>query len=438
MSGMPSVTGSTGGWVAWWGRVAALAAAGALLWAAGCARPERRAEPGTAPAVSEAPQKPRLELPAPPEGRTEEELWQAALRRARALEPLIREDIARATPPPIPEELLRPAEPPPARPPSPEPAPVARKEPSPGGPAPAPPEAVPVAVPAVQVIQRYTTDNGLPSNRITALYVDGTDAWVGTADAGVARLNFAEGNWIVTQAEDGLASNRVSDIIRYKGLVLVGTQEGISIWDGASWRTEARIGKVKLVNTVFRIHDGLLWVAARTMHGGLLTFDGERWRDRSTIKPGSVLNNVSDFAFANGTLWIGTTNRGVYRFDGKSWTTFTVADGIASNFVYTLAVRGDTCYLGGCCGVSVYENGAWKIYDIAEGLPHSTVNAIAVDGDLVWFGSKKGLALFDGFEFINFYTDDGLTDNRITSLFVRGTEVWVGTANGLNRLEKSY
>ena len=416
-----------------WRRAVGLAAAAALLWSAGCTLPERRGEPGPAPAASQAPRKPRLELPPPPEGRTEEDLWQEALRRARALEPLIREDIARATPPPIPGELLRPAEAPPR-----EPEPAARAEPSPVREAPEPQGTGPVAVPTVQIVQRYTTENGLPSNRITAVYVDGTDAWVGTADAGVARLNFAEGNWIVTEAEDGLASNRVSDIIRYKGLVLVGTQDGISIWDGASWRTEARIGKVKLVNTVFQIHDGLLWVAARTMHGGLLTFDGERWRDRSTIKPGSVLNNVSDFAFADRTLWIGTTNRGVYRFDGKTWTTFTVADGIASNFVYTLAVRGDTCYLGGCCGVSVYENGAWKIYDIAEGLPHSTVNAIAVDGDLVWFGSKKGLALFDGFEFTNFYTDDGLTDNRITSLFVRGTEVWVGTANGLNRLEKSY
>ncbi len=433
MSGMPSVIGPIGGGGAGWRRAAALAAVAALLWASGCAHPERRGQAGPAPAASEAPQRPRLELPPPPEGRTEEDLWQEALRRARALEPLIREDIARAVPPPIPEALLRRAEAPPR-----EPAPAARAEPPPARAEPEVREAGPVAVPAVQVVQRYTTENGLPSNRITAVYVDATDAWVGTADGGVARLNFAEGNWIVTKAEDGLASNRVSDIIRYKGLVLVGTQEGISIWDGASWRTEARIGKVKLVNTVFQIHDGLLWVAARTMHGGLLTFDGERWRDRSTIKPGSVLNNVSDFAFANGTLWIGTTNRGVYRFDGKTWTTFTVADGIASNFVYTLAVRGDTCFLGGCCGVSVYENGAWKIYDIAEGLPHSTVNAIAVDGDLVWFGSKKGLALFDGFEFTNFYTDDGLTDNRITSLFVRGAEVWVGTANGLNRLEKSY
>ncbi len=383
-------------------------------------------------APARPPERPALDLPPPPR-RSPDALWDEALARSRRLEPVVEQDIRSVSPPPIPEAVLQPSRPgrplQASAPPAEKPVPPPRPEPGlPSRP----------AVPEVRVVQRYTTDNGLPSNRITAIYVDDSDAWIGTADAGVARLNFAEGNWIITNLEDGLASNRVSDIIKYKGLILVGTQEGISIWDGASWRIETRVGKVKLINSVFTVHDGLLWVAARTMHGGLLTFDGERWRDKSTIKPGTVLNNVSDFAFSDGVLWIGTTNRGVYRFDGKGWKTFTVADGIASNFVYTLAVKGDRCYLGGCCGVSVYENGTWKIYDIAEGLPHSTVNAIAIDGDLVWFGSKKGLGLFDGFEFTNFYTEDGLTDDRITSLFVRGNEVWVGTANGLNRLEKVF
>ena len=418
--------------IAFWIGLVATAAGG--LAAMGCGGVPARVPEREAGVALRPPERPVLELPPPPR-RGPDHVWTAALARARRLEPVVEQDIRSVSPPPIPEALLRPSRPE-ARSPAAPPARKAEKPPEPTG-SDAPLSSRP-AVPEVRVVQRYTTDNGLPSNRVTAIYVDESDAWVGTADAGVARLNFAEGNWIITNLEDGLASNRVSDIIKYKGLVLVGTQDGISIWDGASWRIKTRVGKVKLINTVFTVHEGLLWVAARTMHGGLLTFDGERWRDKSTIKPGTVLNNVSDFAFSDGVLWIGTTNRGVYRFDGKRWKTFTVADGIASNFVYTLAVKGERCYLGGCCGVSVYENGAWKIYDIAEGLPHSTVNAIAVDGDLVWFGSKKGLGLFDGFEFTNFYTEDGLTDDRITSLFVRGQEVWVGTANGLNRLEKVF
>ncbi len=407
----------------------------AILGSVGCAvtGPGPLSGPAEVRSGPGLPPRPDLSLPPPPAGRTEEELWRLAQQRADALEAVVRADIAAAEPP-VPPEVPAPA---PAV--APGPAPGPESVPAAAAPArPVPAPAGRTSVPTVRVVQRYTTENGLPSNRITALYVDREDAWVGTADAGVVRLNFAEGNWIAARTEDGLAADRVSDIVRYRGQVYVGTQKGISIWDGVSWSTEDRIGKVKLFNARFRVHDGLLWVAARTMHGGLLTFDGERWKDRSTIKQGTVLNNVSDFAFSGETLWIGTTNRGVLRYDGKNWWSFSVADGLVSNFIYTLAVQGDTAYLGGCCGVSVFENGAWKIYDIAEGLPHSTVNAIALDGKLVWFGSKKGLGLFDGFEFTNFYAEDGLTDDRITALFLKGDEVWVGTANGLNRLEKSY
>jgi ligand-binding sensor domain-containing protein len=225
------------------------------------------------------------------------------------------------------------------------------------------------------VTEKYTIENGLPSSRVTAIFVDEEDAWVGTADAGIARYNFQEGNWFVTKAEDGLASNRVSDVTKYKGRVFVATQDGISVWDGAAWTTmdSAVDGKVKLFNAVMRVQEGLLWVAARTMYGGLLSFDGDKWKDRSTIKAGTLLNNVTDFTFSGNTLWIGTTNRGLFRFDGKDWATFTVTEGLASNFVYTLGVSGDNCYVGGCCGLSALEDGSWKIYDIAEGMPHSTI-----------------------------------------------------------------
>ncbi|MDF1553171.1 MAG: two-component regulator propeller domain-containing protein [Deferrisomatales bacterium] len=386
--------------------------------------------------------RPELRMPPAPQGRSEEELWRAAEARAVALEPLVREDLAKLQVAALPAEVAAPAPVPPPRTERPASSGGKPSATAPGAPAVASASAASLApaagIPNVDVVARYQVQDGLPSNRITAIYVDDDDAWVGTADAGIARYNFAEGNWLVIQAADGLASDRVSDVVRFGDRIYVGTQEGLSIWDGASWRTVEKEGKVKLVNTIFRIHKNELWVAARTMHGGLLTFDGETWKDRSTIRKGGVLNNIADFRFSGDELWIGTTNRGVYHLAGTEWQSYTVADGIASNFVYTLGVRGTTCYLGGCCGLSVREGDEWRIYDIGEGLPHSTVNAIQVDGNVVWLGSKKGLAVFDGLDFVTFYTTDGLTDDRITSLFIHRNQVWVGTADGLNRLEKSY
>lgn len=397
-------------------------------------------------------------MPPPPAARSETELWREAYRRADGLKPLVQGDLASVDPGPLPQEPGKPTPPPGG--PSEAAAPAAGAPPPPGSgsrvfsPTPAVPgkgaEAKPSAgaakpaarasVPAVRVQQKFTVENGMPSGRVTALFVDDDDVWVGTADAGVARYNFHEGNWFVTKVEDGLASNRISDVTKYKGKVYVATQDGVNVWDGVSWTAVEKAGdsSVKLLNVLFRTHDGVLWMAARTMFGGLVTFDGEKWKDRSGIRPGTVLNNVSDFTFSGNTLWIGTTNRGLLRFDGKDWAAFTVTEGLASNFVYTLGAKGDNCYVGGCCGLTALEEGSWRVYDVAEGMPHSTVNSVVVDGDLVWLGSKKGLGLFDGFNFTNFYIDSGLTDDRITSIFVKGTDVWVGTANGLNRMVKAY
>jgi len=37
-----------------------------------------------------------------------------------------------------------------------------------------------------------------------------------------------------------------------------------------------------------------------------------------------------------GNLWFGTTGEGVYRYDGKSFTQFTVKDGLSNNKVWSI------------------------------------------------------------------------------------------------------
>lgn len=401
---------------------------------------------------------PPLFLPPPPADRAETELWSATVDRARSFGAQASKDLEEMKLEPLPEEFLaakiKETEKPllpaneeikdvPSKPKSgAKPSTEKTVDAAASSPIKKPEEKEIVyqraAIPTVTVSRVYTTDDGLPSNSISSIYVDDEDAWIGTHLNGIARLNFLENNWIVVSEEDGLASNKITDIVKYDERIFVGTQEGINVWDGISWQTIDKFGGIRLINTVFKIHDGVLWVAARNMHGGLLTYSNGKWLDKSAIKAGNVLNNITNFDFDGGYFWIGTTNRGVYGFDGKNWKSFTVAHGLASNFVYALSSSEGKCYLGGCCGLSIYENDKWVVYDIAEGLPHSTVNVVEVDGKLVWVGTKKGLALFDGFDFIVFDQKNNFPDDRISDIFVRNEDVWVGTHNGLVRLEKSY
>jgi len=294
-------------------------------------------------------------------------------------------------------------------------------------------------VPELQLVEKFTVAEGLPHEIVSAIYVDETDAWIGTSGGGVGRFNFAEKNWIVTKEVDGLASDQVTDIAKFKGRIYVGTKLGLSVWDGFSWTTMKEFGKVQLLNVGLTARGGDLWVAARNMRGGLLLYDGENWADKTTMRGGMILNNISDIVFDGDDMWMGTTSRGVSVLRGKNWTDYTVVEGIASNFVYTLGVVKGKCYLGGCCGLSYFDGGKWTIYDIPDGLAHSTVNAVVTEGNLVWLGTKNGLSVFDGDAFHNFFVEDGLlVDNRVTALFVIGDELWVGAVGGLSRLRKSY
>lgn len=384
------------------------------------------------------PDRPVLAMPADPPERSNDQMWDEADRRSEHVRSQVEQEIASVSPGPYPE----PKKPKQPRETKKDKAPTKTAEPKrdPAKTTSKTTLAVPKAeVPDLTLVEKFTTDDGLPANLVTAIYADETDLWVGTSGGGVARYNFAEQNWMVTREEDGLVSDHVTDIVKFKGKMYVGTKRGISIWDGFGWESIEEQENVQLLNTAFQIADATLWIAARNMRGGLLTFDGEKWKNKSGMRPGMVLNNVSSLAFDGKDIWLGTTSRGVYAKQGRDWKVFNVSDGIASNFVYTLAVRGGRCYLGGCCGLSYYDGVAWVIFDVPEGLPHSTVNDIAMDGDIVWLGSKNGLSAFDGEEFTNFFAEDGLlADNRITSLFVSGDSLWVGTAGGLTHLKMSF
>jgi frataxin-like iron-binding protein CyaY len=439
------------------------------------APPKAEAPAEAKPAKQQATVRPTVIMPPLPPEKTDAEILEEAKLRAAALRPVVDSEIAMVRPGPIPEpEVKKPSAP--VREAAPEAsaqkvrkpvqqlqeaeqsstpvedlpavaaAPVEKK--APPAPRVAPADAgsgkssnggvfSSAEAPSLTSMATFTTSNGLPENLVTAVFVDESDAWVGTNGGGVARFNFAENNWIITKKVDGLISDFVTDITKYKGRIFVGTDVGVAIWDGIAWQNKQTEDKLELANSTFALGDSTLWLAARNMRGGLLEFDGEKWLNRSNIRAGVILNNVSAMAFDKKEIWLGTTSRGLYVKRARDWEIFSVTEGIASNFIYSIAVKEDKAFLGGCCGLSYYDGSRWTIFDVPDGLSHSTVNDVVYDGDIVWLGTKNGLCAYNGEEFTSYYAEDGvLVDNRVTSIFVRGDELWIGTAGGLSRLKK--
>jgi chromosome segregation ATPase len=295
-------------------------------------------------------------------------------------------------------------------------------------------------IPFDLTLENFFAESGLCSNWITALYEDELELWVGTRDKGVTRYIKAEDNWVCYSRFDGVAGDDISSIVKYDGVMYIATDNGISKFDGISWETIKRHENIVLNNALMRVHDGVMWVAARTLYGGFLTFDGQKWVNMSLMKPGEILNEISCFEFQGDTLWIGTGKSGVYKYDGKTWVTLRVSDGLVSNFIYSIAANGDDVWIGSCCGLVIYNTKTLEttILDKNLGLAHDSVYDIGIDGKVVWFSTKGGISMYDGYDFVNYYKTDGIADDRSLTLLVKPEYVWFGTVGGLVKATKEY
>lgn len=96
----------------------------------------------------------------------------------------------------------------------------------------------------------------------------------------------------------------------------------------------------------------------------------------------------------NGTVWAGTWGGGLASFDGKTWTNYTVADGLPANHVFSLYQDTEQrIWVGTSNGMALKQGDGFKILSTQDGLFSKIVfsMASAADGS-AWIGSFGGVA----------------------------------------------
>jgi ligand-binding sensor domain-containing protein len=167
--------------------------------------------------------------------------------------------------------------------------------------------------------------------------------------------------------------------------------------------------------------DGTLWLA--TDHG-VCHFDGTTCRTY-TDADGLIHNAVWTVTVASdGVVWVGT-ERGVSRFDGRSWKSYpsnvptrdlAVA---ASGEVWAATVEGVGRYMP--------SQDAWTTYTDEHGLPGLQAQVIAVgpEGNVWTYILWQGVYRFDG---ENWHTVDGITGGIVADIaFAADGTPWVAT-----------
>lgn len=292
-----------------------------------------------------------------------------------------------------------------------------------------PPEKVTVGTFGAEVAQKFTTEQGLPSNRVTSIVVTedgrvlaGTDSgfavlendrWQQITDyAGPVPAMARDGAAILAVTESGLFRGESGNVeqlaslsgdgsadvqcLAAGGQPLLGTSAGLYELSGSSIRPveslNSLLGDEASVRQVAVASDGRIAVAAEAglylkPHGGdwsrALPRAGERsWAPR----------DVRGVTFDNqDRLWF-CEPQGVGVQDASGWTLYTGSDGLPYADFTTAAARPDGGVVFGTHdGAIRFDGQTWEYRRATRWLPDGDVLAIAVGSDgREWYATAGG------------------------------------------------
>ncbi|NVJ09280.1 response regulator [Myxococcus sp. AM001] len=286
------------------------------------------------------------------------------------------------------------------------------------------------------VAWRFTTDEGLPSLVVSALYADGDgNLWVGTHRGGLTRHN-AKGFSEPVPGMQWMAESAVLSLLEDRdGHLWVGTYSGLMrLRDGpfATYGIPEGLAD-ETVSAVLEDRRGTLWLGTTS---GLFRYENRTFHHVGAEQglPESVIPALHEAP--DGTLWVGTLS-GAYRYDGQRFTRVSRAQGLPHDVVTAILVdsRGDT-WLGTQTGLARMHGGGVTVYGPKQGFTNPIIVMVEDTRGRVWLGSDTGLARWDGEQkgFQRFTQQDGLPGDLVLALHADpdGT-VWVGTETGLGR-----
>lgn len=265
------------------------------------------------------------------------------------------------------------------------------------------------------LVDRYTTEKGLPSSSITLVYVDETDdsLWFGTYD-GLAHL---EGNnWTIYTEDHGLDSSYISAITQIEDRLWVGTSysgdqgSGLQIFENGIWKSvtgfpslEEHIAQQQSgtlsynINQILADDNNRIWVATSY---GLGMFDGRTWNVIDTVQGLPRVYIQCMLLDEDDQLWV-TTEDALYRLTENS---FQKVQNLNELDLYEILAmvqddKGMIWLAAGWGGLGRYDPAIneWKFFSSREGdFPVTEIFSAASDGKRLFFGSiTEGLIVYE-------------------------------------------
>lgn len=269
-------------------------------------------------------------------------------------------------------------------------------------------------------LQNLTVKQGLSSDMILSIAVQGDDVWFGTY-AGGATFYDAARKTCTAYTTKGVPEDKVDD--------------GQSI----NWKNRLPYNHVSAV----QVDGDRTWFATYFYGfggGGISSYRAKgkpAWRTFSTFDRRA--KKVVSLAVDAAAVWVGS-ERGLSVLDKKTgqWAKFhSTQDGLAGNFVNALLNDAEALWAGTNAGISRWDKSrkTWKTYVAKEGLTDLDIKALVKAGNSIWAGTSGGLlfALDPSRDrWVEVKVPASLPRGGINALAVSGTSVYVCRDDGVD------
>ena len=248
----------------------------------------------------------------------------------------------------------------------------------------------------------YNRRNGLPGDKITALAGQQDNLFIGTESNGLYSLNTQTGTIRKIPYSDNSLGNIVQSLTVTDNAVYLATRDGVYVLNNKT----GSVSKFSTLNglphndikDILVTGNGRLLFATRTNGIYEITSGGDVLLAYPAGKIEQEFNVIAQDA--SGNIWASTYGDGIYYFTADTVLNFTTADGLKSNYCYSI-VPGDeeNIWIGHRLGISRINTRHFtaQVYDVARGVTGDcNLNATDKNDDgVIYFGTTEGLITYD-------------------------------------------
>ena len=274
--------------------------------------------------------------------------------------------------------------------------------------------------------QLSVAESALYGNAVGAATVSPAGAlWVAT-QAGIQQLDPAGRAVPVLLPPSGLDPATLQVLYEARNGALWAGGAGAGVWDGQAWRRftaeEGLAGS--RVQAIAEDALGRIWLGTET---GISIWNGVRFVNL-TRSTGLPVADIRALLADEESVWIGSAGGGLYRFAQNQIEVFTVENmGLPSDTITALGKDADgRLYVGTLAGLV-----EWGTDGLAVALAEHPVTQIAATAHALWVGTADaGLFYADGAGWQQENPDGLLPFGRVVVLAAAQESLWVGGASG--------